>query len=230
MSSTDCNLHVSLLKTWYYFLAIPMISRHYHQTNLSACERNSMVTSFFNTANPLLFEKNMFLGTYKAWCFLFNQITFSNLILGLLFCHIWSITYMFVSCPSIAVHNCKNISNHSIRCNSVSSSRSNVESVNPAYNVVSLSDSVINVSKSLKSTSTHSHSIDSSMSTFRVVFRRNIHRKRKLRKSVISSSFVNNASSYDIANKFVMGRCRINVLSKSENYSISSVFFLSALF
>ena len=34
-----------------------MISRHYHQTNLSACERNSMVTSFSNTVNPLLFEK-----------------------------------------------------------------------------------------------------------------------------------------------------------------------------
>ena len=60
----------------------------------------------------------------------------------------------------------------------------------PAYPVVSSSDSVTSISKSLKFTPTYSHSIDSSTSTFRVVSRGNIHRKRKLRKS---SSFVNSA-------------------------------------
>ena len=55
---------------------------------------------------------------------------------------------MFVFCPY--VRNCKNIRNHSIRCNSVSSSSSKVQSISkPAYPVVSPSDSVINVSKSV---------------------------------------------------------------------------------
>ena len=133
--------------------------------------------------------------------------------------------------PPIAVRSCKNIRNRSIRCNFVCSSSSNVDRVSkPAYPVVSSSDSVTNVSKSLKFTSTNSHYIDSSTSTFRVVSHRNIHRKRKLRKSVISSSFVNSANSHDIANKLIMGRHRVNVLTKPGNYYISSVFFLSALF
>ena len=87
--------------------------------------------------------------------------------------------------PAIAVRNCKNTRNCSLRCNYVSSSISNVESISkPAYPVVSSSDSVkINVSKSLKSIPTDSHSIDSSASTLYVVSRRNIHRKRKLCKS-----------------------------------------------
>ena len=90
--------------------------------------------------------------------------------------------------PPIAVRNCKNIRSRSIHCNSVSSSSSNVDRVSkPAYPVVSSSDSVTNISKSLKFTSTNSNSIDSSTSTFLVVSHRNIHRKRKLRKSVISS-------------------------------------------
>ena len=98
--------------------------------------------------------------------------------------------------PPIAVRNCKNICNCSIRCNSVSSSSSNVDRVSkPAYTVVSSSDSVTDISKSLKFTSTNSHSIDSSTSMFRVVSHRNIHCKHKLRKSVISSSFVNSANS-----------------------------------
>ena len=73
-----------------------------------------------------------------------------------------------------------------------------------------------------------SHSIDSSTSLFRVVSHRNIH--RKLRESLISSSFVNSANSHDIANKLIVGRDRINVSTKPGNYYISSVSFLSALF
>ena len=134
--------------------------------------------------------------------------------------------------PPIALRNCKNIRNRSIRCNSVSSSSSNVDRVSkPAYPVVSLSDSVTNISKSLKfTTTTNSHSFDSSTSTFRVVSHRNVHRKRKLCKNVISSSFVNSANSHDIANKLIVGRDRINALTKPGNHYISSTFFLSALF
>ena len=52
----------------------------------------------------------------------------------------------------------------------------------------------------------------------------------KLRKSVISSSFVNSANSQYIASKLFVGRDRINDLTKPGNYYISSIFFLSALF
>ena len=91
------------------------------------------------------------------------------------------------------------------------------------------SDSVTNISKSFKFTPSNSHSVDSNTSSFRIVSHRNIHRKRKLRKSVISSSFVNSANNDQISNKFIVGRDRINVLTKLGNYYISSVFFLSAL-
>ena len=72
--------------------------------------------------------------------------------------------------PPIALRNCKNIHNCSMRCSSVSFSRSNVDRVSkPAYPVVSLSDSVTNISKSLKFTPANSHSFESSTSTFHVV-------------------------------------------------------------
>ena len=135
------------------------------------------------------------------------------------------------SVPPIAVRNCKNIRNCSIRCNSVSSSSCNAGSNGKsAYSVVTPSDSVINVSKSVKCITTHSHSIDSSTSTFRVVSYHNIRRKRKLRTNLIGSSFVNSANSHGIAHKLIVGRERINVLTKPKNSYISSVFFLSALF
>ena len=54
--------------------------------------------------------------------------------------------------------------------------------------------------------------------------------KRKLHKSVISSSFFNSTNSHDIASKLVESRDRINVLTKPGNYYISSILFLSALF
>ena len=130
--------------------------------------------------------------------------------------------------PPIAVRNCKNIRNCSIRCNSVSSSNSNIDRVSkPESLAVSSSDSVTNISKSFKFTPTDSYSIDSSTSTFRVVSYRNIHRKLKLHKS---PSSVNSANSHDITNKFIVDRDRIDVLPKPGNYYISSVFFLSALF
>ena len=73
----------------------------------------------------------------KCICLLLNQMIFSGLILGLLFCHV---NFLFVqhlvhriACFSpvspIAVGNCKNIGNRSIRCNSVRSSSSNVDRV-----------------------------------------------------------------------------------------------------
>ena len=77
--------------------------------------------------------------------------------------------------PPIALRNCKNIRNLSLSCNSVSSSSINVDRVSkPEHPVVSSSDSVANISKSLKFTPTNSHSFDSSTSTFRVVSHRNI--------------------------------------------------------
>ena len=79
--------------------------------------------------------------------------------------------------PPIALRNCKNIRNLSLSCNSVSSSSINVDRVSkPEHPVVSSSDSVANISKSLKFTPTNSHSFDSSTSTFRVVSHRNIRR------------------------------------------------------
>ena len=92
----------------------------------------------------------------------------------------------FCLVPPTAVRNCKNILNRSIRCNSVRSSSSNFDRVSKLdYPVVSSSDSVTNISKF---TPSNSHSVDSSKSSFRVVSHRNIHRKRKLPKSVISLS------------------------------------------
>ena len=136
----------------------------------------------------------------------------------------------FVSGTSIAVLNCKNIRNRSIYCNSVSSSSGNVDRVSkPEYPVVKSSDSATNISKSLKFTPTNSYSIDSSKSSFGVVNHRNIHSKRKLRKSVINSSFTNNANNHDVANKYVVSRDRSNVLTKPANYYISSLFLLLAL-
>ena len=109
----------------------------------------------------------------------------------------------------IVSRNCKNIRNRSIRCNSVSSNSSNVDRVSKtAYPIASSCDSVTNISNSLIFTPTNSHSFDSSTSTFRVVSHRNIHRKRKLRRRVISSLFVNSANSHDIASKLIAGRDR----------------------
>ena len=131
----------------------------------------------------------------------------------------------------IAVRNCKNIRNRSMRCNSVRSSSSNVDRVSkPEQLVVSSSDSVTNSSKSLQFSPSDSHSVDSSTSSFRVVTHRNIYRKRKLRKSIIPSSFVNSGNNDDISKKFYVDRDKINVLTKAGNYYISSVFFLSVLF
>ena len=80
----------------------------------------------------------------------------------------------------IALRNCKNICNCSIRCSSVSLNSGNVDKVSkPAYHVVSSFYSVINNSKYLKFTPTNSHSFDSSTSTFRVISHRNIHLKRR---------------------------------------------------
>ena len=137
----------------------------------------------------------------------------------------------FSSVLPIGGCNYKNIRNHSIRYNSVRSSSGNVDRVNKhVYPVGSSSDSVKNISKSSTFTPSNSHSVDSSTSSFRVVSHRNIHRKRKLRKSVISYSFVKSANNDDIFNKFIVGRDKINVLTKPGNFYISSVFFLSALF
>ena len=74
-------------------------------------------------------------------------------------------------------------------------------------------------------TPTHLYSIDFSTSRFVVVGHRNIRLKHKLRKSVTSSSFVNSANSHDIANKRIVGRYRINVLTEPGNYYISSCVF-----
>ena len=124
-----------------------------HNIPVKPRERNSKAVSFSNTVNPLLFKKMCFyVLLLKRICFLFNQMIFSGLILRLLFCHV---NLLFVPhpphrtsshvcsspVPLIAVRNCKNIRNCSVRCNSVSSSSSNVHRVSKhAYTVVSLSD------------------------------------------------------------------------------------------
>ena len=51
-------------------------------------ERNSKAVSFSNTVNPLLLEKISLYLLLKRIFFLFNQMIFSSVILGLLFCHV----------------------------------------------------------------------------------------------------------------------------------------------
>ena len=108
--------------------------------------------------------------------------------------------------PPLAVRNCKNIRNRSIRCSSGRSCNSNSDRVSKLdYPFVSSSDSVTNISKYLKFTLSNSHFFNSSTTLIRVVYHGNIQSKRKLRKSVISPSFVNSAND-DISNKFIVGR------------------------
>ena len=119
----------------------------------------------------------------------------------------------FSPAPPIAVRNCKNIRNRSICCNSVRLHSSHVDrACKPVYPVVSSSDSVTNISTSPKFTPRNSNSVDSSISSFRIVSHRNIHFKRKLSKSVISSSFVKSANNDDISNKFIVGRVKMKML------------------
>ena len=123
----------------------------------------------------------------KHICFLLNQI-FSGLILRspVLSCKSFVCATSgpsharFSPVSPIAAHNCNNIRNCSIHCNSVRSSRSNVERVRkPVYPAVSSSDSITNI----KFTYSDLHSVDSSTSSFRVVSHCNIHHKCKLHKS-----------------------------------------------
>ena len=146
-------------------------------------------------------------------------MVFSGLILGHLFCHVnllfvqHLVHRMYIRLLSL-LSLYVTVKTSAIVPKVVILSVRVVDRVNkPEYPIVSSSNSVTNISKSPKFTPTNSHSIDSSTSTIRVVSHRNIHRKRKLRKSVISSSFVNSANSHDIANKFIVGRDRINVLA-----------------
>ena len=128
--------------------------------------------------------------------------------------------------PPTAVRNDENILNCSIRCSSVRSSNSNVDRVSkPVYPIVSSYKSGTNTSKSHKFTPSNSHSVDSSTSSSRVVSHHNIHRKRKLRKNVISLSFVKSTNDDDISNTFIVGRDKINVLTTPGKYYKSSVFF-----
>ena len=153
---------------------------------------------------------------------------FSGLILGLLLCHVNLLfvqhlvhhMLVFLSVPPIDVRNCKNIRNRFICCNSVHWSSSNVDRV-------SSSDSVTNISKSPKFTASNSRSVVSSTTSFGVVSHRSFHRKRKLCKSVISSSFVRSTNN-DTSKKFIVCRDKINILTKPGNYYISSVVFLSS--
>ena len=184
---------------------------------IKARERNSKAVSFSYMVNPLLLEKNVFV-LLKRICFRFNQI-FSGLILGHLFCHVnllfvqHLVHRMYIRLLSL-LSLYVTVKTSVIVLKVVILSVRVVDRVNkPEYPIVSSSNSVTNISKSPKFTPTNSHSIDSSTSTIRVVSHRNIHRKRKLRKSVISSSFVNSANNHDIANKFIVGRDRINVLA-----------------
>ena len=208
----------------------PLPSKEYSHQSTSAyiavksLERNSKVVSFSNTVNPLLFEKDMFVCTSKAYMFplqsddIFKSFSSSPVLSTKSFVYTTSGSCMHACLspvPPIAVRNSKNIHNRSIRCNSVSSGSSNVDCISkPGYPFASSSASVISVSKSLKFTSTNSHSVDSSTFTFRVVNHGNIHRKRKLRKSAKGSSFANSTKSHDIANKLVVGRDKTNVLTE----------------
>ena len=52
-------------------------------------QQNSKIVSFSYMVNPRIFEKKKWLYVLlKGICFLFNQIMFLSLILGLLFCHV----------------------------------------------------------------------------------------------------------------------------------------------
>ena len=138
--------------------------------------------------NPLLFEE-IFLYVLLKCMFplqpddIFKSETRSSVLSGKSFvCIMSGPSHACLSpVPRIAVHNCKNICNHSIWCNYISLSSTNVESISkPAHFVNSSSDSVKYISKSLKFTPTNSHSINSSTSMFHFVSQCNVHRKCKL--------------------------------------------------
>ena len=126
--------------------------------------QNSNVASFSNTGNPLLFEKNVFVCTSKAYFFpfksdgIFRSDTRSPVLSRKSFVCVTSgpSRACFSPVPPIAVRNCKNTRNRSTHCNSVRSSSSKVDRVSkPEYPVVSSSDSVTNISKSLKFTASN---------------------------------------------------------------------------
>ena len=134
-------------------------------------EENSKVVSFSNAVNPLLFEKNVFLCTSKVYMFslksddIFRSDTISPVLSRKSFvCATSGPSHAcFRPGPPIAAHNCKNIRDRSIRCNSARSSSSNVDRVNKhGYSVISSSDSVTNIAKSPKFTPSNSHFVDSS--------------------------------------------------------------------
>ena len=100
---------------------------------------------------------------------------------------------MFIVCPSYCCTSLR-----SLHFKSVSSSSRDVKSISkPTYLVVSPFDSNISASKLFKCTPTHSHSIDSSTSSFRVVSHRNICPKPKLRNNT-SESWGDRGSKRDL--------------------------------
>ena len=95
LSSTVYRLHVFLITTWHHFLIIQMTSHHYHQTNLPANQLQlTYPQSPVNKITRLCPFLTWLISNYlkkivlvEHIYFFFNQI-FSNLILGLLFCHV----------------------------------------------------------------------------------------------------------------------------------------------
>ena len=109
-------------------------------------EQTSKAVSFCKTANPLLSEKNILVCTSKAYIFPLqsDDISKSDIRSPILSrkSFVCTIPGQLHACsssvPPIAVLTCTNICNHSICCNSVSLSRSNVRSISkPAYPAVS---------------------------------------------------------------------------------------------
>ena len=175
----------------------------------------------------------------KRIYFLFNQMIFSSLILVLLFCHVnllfvqhlvhhrhvrllyLLLLYVTVKTSVIVLY----VVFLSVRVAAIL-----IELVNLHTLLLVLLIVLQILVNSFKFTPTNLHSFDSSASTFDVVSHLNIHRKRKLRKVVVSLSFVNSGNSYDIARKRIVMRDRLNVFTKPGNYYIPSIFFLPVLF
>ena len=173
-------------------------------------ERNTKAVFFSNMVNPLL----LFVCTSKAHVFpLQSDDIFRSDSRSPVFARKSSVCAKSgpshacsFSFPLFAL--CKEFYNCSVRCNSVSLCSNNVDRVNkPESPIVSSSDGVTNISKSVKFTPT----IGSSTYLFRVVSHCNIHRKRKLHKNVIALSFIISANCHDIAKKFIVGKNGISV-------------------
>ena len=177
-------------------MIIPKTSRRYHQSELSRESLENKTARLYPFLARLIhycLRKMCLSVLLKRICFFLNQMIFSGLILGLLFCHVNLLFLQHLVHPMLVFLLFLLLLYVTIKTSlivlyvvalSVRVIVMLIELVN--LYILFLVKSATNTSKSHKFTPSNSHSVDSSASSSRVVSHHNIHRKRKLRKSVIS--------------------------------------------